>query len=121
MSKFHCSTYPYLGLLFPPTPKYGASVGLPLAATKLEIFGVVNPSKLRPGGAMIPELPNGPDSAQPNPFGPLSGNTDVPANVYEQPSPSNMAAGVTNKSFVACSGVLARFTTSLSGFNPNDT
>ena len=70
---------------------------------------------------MIPAFPNGPDSAQPNPFGPLTGNTEVPAKLNEQPAPSNMAAGVMNESFVAWSGVLARFTTSLSGFRPNET
>jgi hypothetical protein len=36
-------------------------------------------------------------------------------------SPSSVAAGVMNASFVACSGVLARFTKSLSGLSPNET
>ena len=47
-------------------------MGLPFAAAKLDMLGVGrDPQKLRPGGAMIPAFPKGPDWAQPKALGPL--------------------------------------------------
>src|ERR1700757_3241888 len=105
--RFHCCTYPSLGL------KYGARVGDPVAATNDDVLGCA----FLPGGKLIPTAPKGPWFAvqvkDANVFAALTGS--------EQPVEFNVADGVSPALVVAVNGVVARETTSKSGFTPNET
>src|SRR5579863_308031 len=106
MSRLNCWTYPGLGF------KYGDNVGEPAAATNAEVF------PFRPGGGKIPVGPNGPWFACTHEKAPKV----LPALFgSEHCVEFNVLYGVRPLSSVAVNGVVAKLTTSLSGFRPKET
>src|SRR6266436_1916595 len=92
--------------------EYGARVGDPEPATNADVF------PLRPGGARIPPGPNGPwfscvQLKEANALPLLTGS--------ENPVEFKVLRGGRPPFVVAVNGVVARLTTSLSGFRPKET